>query len=140
MQTTCNDCGGKGTQIRRFVRSLSLFIPPFFILTSPPSLPLTLCVLSSRLPSIPFVSPCRHCKANKIVPSRISLSIHLPPGAPGNFEVVFDGDADESPDWEAGDVIVRVKSERVDRSGAWGRKERSLVQRIEIGVEEVRFF
>jgi hypothetical protein len=88
-------------------------------------------------PTFP-ISPCPHCKANKIVPSRISLSIHLPPGAPENFEVVFDGDSDESPDWEAGDVIVRVKSKRVDGSGGWSRKERSLVQRVEIGVEEVR--
>jgi len=48
--------------------------------------------------------PCPHCHSAKIIPSRITLSLHLPKGAPEGFEVVFDGDADESPDWDAGDV------------------------------------
>lgn len=100
---------------------------------------------SATLPSktdpcpFPFDRPCPHCQAQKILPSKIQLSFHLPAGAPEGFEIVFDGDADESPEWEAGDVIVRTRSRRAESNGAWGRKGQSLVWRKTIGIEDVRF-
>lgn len=80
--------------------------------------------------------PCSRCQKNKIVSSRIKLSLHLPRGAPDGFEVVFDGDADESPDWEAGDVVVRVRARKTEGQGGWSRKEAGLIWRETLSVEE----
>ena len=55
---------------------------------------------------------------------------------PEGHEVVFDGEGDESPDWEAGDVVLRVRSKK--QEGGWRRKESSLYWRETIGVDEVR--
>lgn len=51
-------------------------------------------------------------------------------------EVVFEGEGDESPDWEPGDVVLRVRSRK--EKGGWRRKESSLYWRQSIGVDEVR--
>lgn len=50
---------------------------------------------------------------------------------------MFHGEADESVDWEAGDVIVRVKSRRKDGQGSWGRKDGGIIGRITLSVAEV---
>lgn len=49
---------------------------------------------------------------------------------------MFEGESDESPDWEAGDVILRIRSRK--NKGGWRRKESSLYWRETIGVDEVR--
>lgn len=54
---------------------------------------------------------------------------------PEGHEVVYEGEADESPDWEAGDVVLRVRSKK-DRGG-FRRKETSLYWKQTISVEEV---
>lgn len=54
---------------------------------------------------------------------------------PEGHEVVFEGEGDESPDWEAGDVVLRVRSGK--QAGGWQRKESSLYWRETIGVDEV---
>jgi hypothetical protein len=53
---------------------------------------------------------------------------------PEGAEVVFEGEADESPDWVAGDVIVRVKSKKV--KGGFVRKESNLYWKEPISVAE----
>jgi hypothetical protein len=63
-------------------------------------------------------------------------TLEVIPGMPEGHEVVFEGEADESPDWEAGDVIVRVRSKK--DGGGWRRKETSLYWKETIGVDQVR--
>jgi len=57
---------------------------------------------------------------------------------PENHEIVFEGEADESPDYDAGDIIIRVKSRK--EKGGWRRKESNLYWKETIGVDEVRSF
>ncbi len=82
---------------------------------------------------------CAHCKGDKTVQTQATLTVDIPPGAPEGWEYVFEGEADESPDWEAGDVFVRVRSnaERAQADG-WRRKDGGLYRREVIGVDEVR--
>lgn len=54
---------------------------------------------------------------------------------PEGSEVVFEGEADESPDWVAGDVIVRVRSKRI--GGGFMRKESNLYWKEIISAKEV---
>ena len=65
-------------------------------------------------------------------------TLEVTPGMPEGHEVVFEGEADESPDWEAGDVIVRVRSKK--DVGGWRRKEANLYWKETIGVDQVRFW
>lgn len=65
-----------------------------------------------------------------------TLAVHIPAGAPEGYEVVYNGEADESPDMEPGDVIVRVRSNPKSGKG-WTRKEGGLVGRVTLSVAEV---
>lgn len=56
---------------------------------------------------------------------------------PEGHEVVFEGEADESPDWEPGNVVLRVRSKK--EKGGWRRKETSLYWKESIGIDEVCF-
>lgn len=79
---------------------------------------------------------CPHCAGNKVVEHTQELNLEITPGMPEGHEVVFEGEADESPDWEAGDVVIRVRSKK--DKGGWRRKETSLYWRETIGIDEVR--
>jgi DnaJ-related protein SCJ1 len=77
---------------------------------------------------------CPHCNAQKVVDYTAHYTLEVEPGMPEGHEIVFEGEGDESPDWEAGDVIIRVRSKK--HSGGWRRKESSLYWKQTIGVEE----
>lgn len=57
---------------------------------------------------------------------------------PEEHEIVFEGEGDESPDWEPGDVVLKVRSRK--ETGGWRRKETSLYWKETIGIDEVGFF
>lgn len=95
-QTTCNECGGRGTVI---------------------------------------VKKCPHCNGEKVVEHIQHYTLDIEPGMPEGHDVLFDGEGDESPDWEPGDVILRVRSQK--EQGGWRRKESTLYWRETIGVDEV---
>ncbi|WVQ64558.1 uncharacterized protein L199_002725 [Kwoniella botswanensis] len=80
--------------------------------------------------------PCHLCKSNKVLDTDHTLAVHIPAGAPEGFEEVFSGEADESTEWEAGDVVVRVRSRREEGQGGWGRKEGGITGRVVLGVAE----
>lgn len=96
-QTTCNECGGRGTMI---------------------------------------VKKCPHCKGEKVVDHTQHYTLEIEPGMPEGHDVLFDGEGDENPDWEPGDVILRVRSRKEE--GGWRRKESTLYWRETIGIDEVR--
>ncbi|KZS88124.1 DnaJ-domain-containing protein [Sistotremastrum niveocremeum HHB9708] len=94
-QQTCNECGGRGTVIKK---------------------------------------TCPHCRGQKVLDHTAHYTLEVPAGMPEGQEVVFEGEGDESPDWEPGDVVLRVRSGK--QKGGWRRKESSLYWREAIGVEE----
>ncbi|EPQ54080.1 DnaJ-domain-containing protein [Gloeophyllum trabeum ATCC 11539] len=78
--------------------------------------------------------PCPHCGGAKVVDHTAHYTLEVAKGMPEGYEVVFDGEGDESPDWEPGDVILRVRSRK--EKGGFRRKESSLYWRETIGVDE----
>jgi DnaJ-related protein SCJ1 len=98
-QVTCNECGGRGTMIRRM---------------------------------------CPHCSGEKVLDHSAHYTLEVVPGMPEEHEIVFEGEGDESPDWEPGDVILKVRSRK--ETGGWRRKETSLYWKETIGVDEVGVF
>lgn len=79
---------------------------------------------------------CPHCHGSKVLQHTQHYTLEVEKGMPEGHEVVFEGEGDESPDWEAGDVVLRVRSKREE--GGFRRKETSLYWRETIGVDEVR--
>jgi hypothetical protein len=80
---------------------------------------------------------CPKCSGQKVIDTLNTLAVHIPAGAPEGFEEVFHGEADESTEWEAGDVVVRVHSRKVEGQGGWGRKDAGIVGRVTLSVAEV---
>ena len=78
---------------------------------------------------------CPHCDGQKVLDHSAHYTLEVMPGMPEEHEIVFEGEGDESPDWEPGDVILKVRS-RKDKGG-WRRKETSLYWKETIGVDEV---
>jgi DnaJ-related protein SCJ1 len=78
---------------------------------------------------------CPHCQAQKVIDHTAHYTLEIVPGMPEEHEVVFEGEGDESPDWEPGDVILRVRSKK--ENGGWRRKESSLYWKETIGIDEV---
>ena len=80
---------------------------------------------------------CPHCGGSKVVEHAQHYTLDIAPGMPEGHEVIFEGEGDESPDWEAGDIVLRVRTKK--QQGGWRRKESSLYWRETLSVEEVRF-
>jgi DnaJ-related protein SCJ1 len=78
---------------------------------------------------------CPHCKGQKVLDHTQHYTLEIPRGMPEGQEVVFEGEGDENPDWEAGDIVLRVKSRK--EKGSWRRKENGLYWKETIGVDEV---
>ena len=62
-------------------------------------------------------------------------TLDVPKGAPEGHEILFEGEGDENPDWEAGDIVIRVRSKKVQ--GGFRRKESGLYWKETISVAEV---
>ena len=62
-------------------------------------------------------------------------TLDITPGMPEGHEVIFEGEADENPEWEAGDIILRVRSKK--DKGGFRRKETSLYWKQSISIDEV---
>lgn len=77
---------------------------------------------------------CPVCHGHRIVEAVAELSLPVDRGMPEGTEVVFPGEADESPDFAAGDVIVRVRSKKT--VGGFVRKEANLYWRETLTVAE----
>lgn len=77
---------------------------------------------------------CPVCHGHRIVQSNAELNLVVDRGLPEGAEVVFQGEADESPDFAAGDVVVRVRTRKA--KGGFVRKEANLYWKETISVQE----
>ncbi|EJD06571.1 DnaJ-domain-containing protein [Fomitiporia mediterranea MF3/22] len=119
---TCPSCGGSGIKIVRQQ------IWPGMFAQSQASC--TECSGRGRI----IARKCPHCGGSKIVDHTQHYTLEIAKGMPEGYEVVFEGEGDENPDWEPGDVVLRVRSKR--EKGGWRRKESSLYWSQVMGVDE----
>jgi DnaJ-related protein SCJ1 len=119
----CTGCGGTGMKVMK-----QQIFPGMFAQTQ---MTCNECGGAGKI----VVKKCPHCQGAKVVDYTATYSLDIPMGIPEGHEVVFEGEGDESPDWEPGDVIVRIRSRK--ETGGWRRKESSLYWKETIGVDEV---
>jgi DnaJ-related protein SCJ1 len=77
---------------------------------------------------------CPVCSGQRVVQTTNTLSLSIDRGLPEDSEILFEGEADEAPDYEPGDVVVRVKSRAEE--GGFTRKGPHLYYKQAIGVDE----
>lgn len=94
---TCETCAGRGVRIVRQQ------IMPGFITNA--QVTCDKCAGAGRV----IAHACPKCGGNKIMTDQSTLDVEIEPGMREGEELVFEGDADESPDWEAGDVVIRLR-------------------------------
>ncbi|KAG5519528.1 hypothetical protein PMAC_001682 [Pneumocystis sp. 'macacae'] len=69
--------------------------------------------------------PCTVCNGNKVMQDTETYTLNIPPGAPYGYQIVFQNEANESPDWEAGDLYITIVEKPYSKSG-WRRKNNDL--------------
>ena len=78
---------------------------------------------------------CPTCHGARTVKATSTISVDIDRGLHEGAELIYEGEADESPDWETGDLVVRVRT-RKDPAGFTRRKEH-LYWKQSISVTEV---
>jgi DnaJ-related protein SCJ1 len=121
---SCPECGGSGVRIVK-----QQIFPGMFAQSQ---VTCNKCGGRGRV----IVRECPACAGQKVLDHTAQFTLDVPRGAPEGHEVVFEGEGDESPDWEPGEVVLRVRS-RAEKGGL-RRKESSLYWKETIGVDEVR--
>ncbi|KAG6868999.1 hypothetical protein C0993_005657 [Termitomyces sp. T159_Od127] len=74
---------------------------------------------------------CTQCKGKKVVPDKKVLEVHIDKGMKGGQTVHFRGESDQSPDAEAGDVVIVIEEKPHDR---FKRQENDLIIEVEIDL------
>lgn len=78
---------------------------------------------------------CSTCHGARIVQVTSEIGVDIDRGLHEQAELVFEGEADESPDWVAGDLVVRVRTR--PQQGGFMRRGANLYWRETISVSEV---
>ena len=92
----CADCGGRGMRITKHMLAPGIFQQVQSVCDT--------CGGRGHIIS----HPCSVCGGAKVVRAPVSLTVHIEPGLPNRARLTFEGEADESPDWVAGDLVVNV--------------------------------
>lgn len=92
----CADCGGRGMRITKHMLAPGIFQQVQSV-----------CDTCSGRGHI-ISRPCRVCGGAKVVRAPASFTVQIEPGLPNRAQLTFEGEADESPDWAAGSLVVKV--------------------------------
>ena len=73
--------------------------------------------------------PCKVCGGAKVVKKSQSHTLHVEKGLPKGERVVYENEADESPDWEAGDLVVHVQEQEAGMAEEGHRNDGAFFRR-----------
>ncbi|EMR09452.1 hypothetical protein PNEG_02395 [Pneumocystis murina B123] len=109
----CSQCNGKGTQLIRQMIAPGMFQTFQVICNS--------CSGQGHVIS----HPCTLCNGKKVLRKNEKYTLNIPPGAPYGYQFVFENEANESPNWVAGDLYIVIVEKPYSKSG-WRRKNSDL--------------
>ena len=75
--------------------------------------------------------PCKVCQGAKVVRKQASYTLEIEKGLPRGGRVVFENEADESPDWVAGDLVVNVHEREPELSTSEASDENHHHNRVD---------
>ena len=108
---TCNQCGGRGVVVRRQMLAPGI--------SQQVQMPCDKCSGQGKT----IKKPCKICHGHKVVRKQASYTLEMEKGLPQGGRVVFENEADESPDWVAGDLVISV----LERDPELGSEDASRV-------------
>lgn len=93
---TCDLCGGRGMRIVKHMLAPGIFQQVQ-----------TVCDRCGGKGN-KIKHPCKVCQGQRVVKKPVSHYLEVDKGVPNGMRVNFENEADESPDWVAGDLIITV--------------------------------
>lgn len=122
-QHKCPDCDGAGVRIMRQQ------LAPGMIQQI--QIPCERCRTTGQINA----NPCKACGGTKVARERRAYSIPVEPGAPREWDYNLEGEADASPDWVSGNLIVHVKEAR-DKNLGYRRRGQDLMRTEVLSLKE----
>lgn len=114
---TCGQCGGRGMVIQKHMLAPGIF--------QQVQMQCDKCAGKGKT----IKHSCKICGGSRVVKKLATHTLHVEKGMPKGSRVVYENEADESPDWEAGDLVVHVGEkeaeweEGIRHDGAWFRRK-----------------
>lgn len=93
---TCDKCGGRGAVLQRHMLAPGMF--------QQVQMQCDKCGGKGQT----IKRPCKVCGGSKVVRKVQTHTLHVEKGMQKGSRVVYENEADESPDWEAGDLVVNL--------------------------------
>ena len=93
---TCSGCGGRGAVVQKHMLAPGIF----------QQVQMQCDKCNGQGKTIKHVCPV--CGGSRVVKKTSTHVLHVEKGMPKGARVVYENEADESPDWEAGDLIVFI--------------------------------
>lgn len=59
--------------------------------------------------TVPPGAHCTACRGSGLGSTKVKLSVNVPPGCPSRKRFVFEGQADEAPNMQTGDIIIELR-------------------------------
>lgn len=76
---------------------------------------------------------CKHCHGKKVVRERKILEVHVDKGMTDGQKIIFNGEGDQEPDLEAGDIIIVLDEKE---HSVFRRSGNDLIIRLELQLVE----
>lgn len=102
---TCDKCGGRGVVIQKHMLAPGMF--------QQVQMHCDKCGGKGQT----IKKPCPVCHGHRVVKKQVPMSAAIEPGMDKGTRLVFENEADESPDWVAGDLVV-ILGEKEPELGA----------------------
>ncbi len=93
---TCKTCGGRGVVVQKHMLAPGIF--------QQMQRPCDACGGKGTT----IRHPCATCRGARVVREPETFDLHIEPGMPAGIRLTYENEADESPDWVAGDLVVNV--------------------------------
>ena len=105
---TCDKCGGRGAVLQRHMLAPGMF--------QQVQMQCDKCGGKGKI----IKHPCKVCGGSRVVKKVSTHTLHVEKGMPKGSRIVYENEADESPDWEAGDLVVYVMEKEAEMEGEEG--------------------